>query len=236
LRLLTDPLLRDRIGPLRWAQRCPPPSLAQGLSAVLVSHQHRDHLDLPSLALVPRDVPIVVPRGAGRLFSAAKFGQVLEIGVGDEVSLGSVTVRAVHAEHDGRRARVGSPTQALGYLIRGGSTVYFAGDTDLHPAMADLAAERVDLALLPVGGWGATLPSGHLGPQTAAEALQLIRPVAAVPIHWGTLRLPVAWRTAPARFTEPGTEFAAAAAAVAPRVRVVVAEVGRRVDVSAGTS
>jgi L-ascorbate metabolism protein UlaG (beta-lactamase superfamily) len=76
---------------------------------------------------------------------------------------------------------------ALGFLLDGPSRVYFAGDTDLFDEMAQLAG-RVDVALLPIAGWGPRLPPGHLGPESAARAVALIRPAVVIPIHWGTMR------------------------------------------------
>ena len=69
---------------------------------------------------------------------------------------------------------------------KGGDTVYFAGDTDIFPGMADLASD-LDLAILPIGGWGPTLRGGHMDPTTAASSLRLLRPRTAVAVHWGTL-------------------------------------------------
>ena len=74
---------------------------------------------------------------------------------------------------------------ALGYLLQGSQSVYFAGDTDLFPEMAALGG--VDVALLPVAGWGPRLPEGdHMNPRRAAEALKILKPRLAIPIHWGT--------------------------------------------------
>jgi len=76
---------------------------------------------------------------------------------------------------------------SLGYLLDGPERIYFAGDTDLFAGMSALAG-RVDVALVPIWGWGPRLPAGHLNPARAAEAIARIRPRLAVPIHWGTLR------------------------------------------------
>ena len=98
--------------------------------------------------------------------------------------------------------------------------MYFAGDTDLFDGMRDLPG--VDVALLPVWGWGPTLGEGHLDPDRAAEAAALMRPRVAVPIHWGTF-YPVGlkrWRPAPLH--EPPERFAARVAALAPGVEVRV--------------
>src|SRR5262249_15506342 len=82
-------------------------------------------------------------------------------------------------DHDGRRHPGGASGPALGYVLRGSRSVYFAGDTDLFAGMAALAP--LDVALLPVAGWGKKLGPGHLDPQRAAAALALLRPRIAVP-------------------------------------------------------
>ena len=72
-RLLTDPLLRDRVAHLRRHAPLPPDRDLQGIDAVLLTHLHRDHLDLPSLRRIGKKVPIVVPRGGGRLLLRRGF-------------------------------------------------------------------------------------------------------------------------------------------------------------------
>jgi L-ascorbate metabolism protein UlaG (beta-lactamase superfamily) len=75
---------------------------------------------------------------------------------------------------------------------------------------------------LPVAGWGSRLPAGHLDPRGAAQALRLLRPKTAVPIHWGTFRTPLAARPD----DRPAQEFARAAAELAPEVDVRVLAIG----------
>jgi L-ascorbate metabolism protein UlaG (beta-lactamase superfamily) len=182
-RLLTDPVLRERVLHLRRARTAVLPPLGE-LDAVLVSHAHWDHLDLGSLARIGRDVRIVIPRGAGKLVRRRGFGDVVELDLGDRVEIGSVSVTATRADHHAGRGPFGARAPAFGYLIEGTRRVYFAGDTDLFPELAELAP--VDLALLPVAGWGPRVPAGHLDPGRAAEAARLLGARAAVPIHWGT--------------------------------------------------
>ena len=74
---------------------------------------------------------------------------------------------------------------ALGYVVSGSQQVYFAGDTDLFAGMSALAG-ALDVALLPVAGWGPKVDAGHLDPLRAAKSLPLLKPRIAVPIHWGT--------------------------------------------------
>jgi L-ascorbate metabolism protein UlaG (beta-lactamase superfamily) len=218
-RLVTDPLLRDRVAHLHRIAPLPDlPGLMEP-DAVLISHAHHDHLDLPSLGRLPPSCRVLAPRGCGRLVRRAGLREVTEIGVGDRVSIASLEVLATPAEHDGRRLPVGRPVGAVGYDIRGSRRLYFAGDTDLFEGMRDLAG-GLDVALLPVWGWGRRLPAGHLDPERAARAAALLAPAIAIPIHWGTLAAPgVRWRADPAA---PARAFERAAARLAPDVEVRV--------------
>jgi L-ascorbate metabolism protein UlaG (beta-lactamase superfamily) len=229
-RILTDPAIRARIGPLRRVIRVPDRHRLAGIDAILISHLHWDHLDLPSLHDLGVRVPVVVPVGAGRWLTAAGFRHVTEMGRGDRLTLGSVEVAAVPAVHSGFRPPAGPTAQALGYVIRGSRSVYFAGDTDLFPEMAALSG-LIDLALLPVWGWGPMLGrGGHLDPIRAAESLRLIRPRAAVPIHWGTYWPHALGRVYPGRLVEPPAAFVEHAAELAPDVRTLPTEPGDEVD------
>jgi L-ascorbate metabolism protein UlaG (beta-lactamase superfamily) len=186
VRLLTDPVYRSRVIHLRRQVAAPDPTRMTDPDAVLVSHQHFDHLDLPSLRGFGPDVRILAAPGCAGLLRKKGFRNVQELDVGRSTMVGTVTVTAVPAEHDGNRRPLGSPGRAVGFLVEGSSSVYFAGDTDLYDEMAS-HLEAVDVALLPVWGWGHTLGPGHMDPERAAEAAGLIRPRLAIPIHWGTL-------------------------------------------------
>jgi L-ascorbate metabolism protein UlaG (beta-lactamase superfamily) len=153
-----------------------------------------------------------------------------ELRVGERTKVGDVTVEAVPADHDGRRYPVGPPMAAVGYLIEGATRIYFAGDTDLFDGMAELAG-RVDVAALPIWGWGPRLPVGHLDPETAAQAAALIRPGIAIPIHWGTLRSIGAQRGADPQ--EPARRFSEAAARLAPATQLRVLLPGERLELAA---
>jgi L-ascorbate metabolism protein UlaG (beta-lactamase superfamily) len=137
-----------------------------------------------------------------------------------------MTVRAVPALHEVRRAWRSLP--AVGFVIEGEWRVYFAGDTDLFDQMSELGP--LDLALLPVWGWGPTLGPGHLNPRSAAEAVTRLRPRGAVPIHWGTYFPAWAGRDGHRALEAPGHEFAAHAAALAPDVDVRVLGSGEQLD------
>jgi L-ascorbate metabolism protein UlaG (beta-lactamase superfamily) len=228
LRLLTDPLLRDRITFLRAGRRAREPSLSQRLDAVLLSHFHRDHYDPRSFAKLDRSTLVVGPPGTASRLSRRGFQNVVELRPGETHVVNGVQVGATEALH-GRRPWP-FRSVAVGFVASGSRRVYFAGDTDLFPGLAELAAERLDVALLPVGGWGPRLGAGHLDPRRAAKALQLIRPRVAVPIHWGVLRPLGLGRATLDYLTRPGERFARLAAELAPEVEVRVLEPGESLE------
>ena len=216
---ITDPALRSRIFHLRRLGPVDTGTL-DAVNVILISHIHYDHLDLPSLDRFDPAAQVLVPAGAGDLLRRRGFRSVREVAAGDDVDLGEVVVRVTHAEHASSR-RVGTAkTPAVGYVIAGSRTVYFAGDTDVFEGMGSLG--RIDVALLPVAGWGPRLPAGHLDPARAVHALELIKPSIAVPIHWGTY---APWRR-PSGSAAPADAFADLAASLAPAVDVRVLRPG----------
>jgi L-ascorbate metabolism protein UlaG (beta-lactamase superfamily) len=224
--ILTDPMLRGWLGPLRRQGPPPGPDIPGVADVVLISHLHRDHLDLPSLKRVPANTPVVTPRGAARWVAKAGAADIREMAIGETISIDGVGLTAVRAVHDGYRDRHrGVEIEPLGYLIRrDGHTVYFAGDTDLFPEMSELGS--VDTALLPIWGWGTSVGEGHLDPERAARAVQMILPRLAVPIHWGSFYPVGLRRLRPEPLTEPPLEFARRARRLAPDVEVRVLEPG----------
>lgn len=228
LRVLTDPVLRLWIGPIH--RRVDPVEIdLASIDVVLISHLHRDHLDLPSMKLLGGEVNVVVPDGAGDLLRSSGFDRVTELDVGGSTLVGGITIEAVRAVHDGRRVPFGSGPPPLGFRIGGEHSIYFAGDTDIFPEMAELAP-GLDLALLPIGGWGPTLRGGHMDPTRAAQALTLLRPRTAVAIHWGTFWPVGICRIRRARFEEPARRFVEEARRVAPNVAIPMLDPGGQLD------
>ena len=222
-RILTDPFLRDRLGPLERHGPVPDVEGLGDIDLVVISHGHPDHFDRRSLATLRGRPVVVVPRGLGEAVESATAREVIELSAGDKVDIEGVAIRAVPARH---WISPGSPrAHPLGYLIDAGTRIYFAGDTGRTRWMSDLEG-AVDVALLPVWTWGPHLGPGHLGPRSAAEVLRDIRPAIAVPIHWGTLyprRLHRVWRSP---LDEPGDRFARQATTIAPDVDVRVLRPG----------
>ena len=237
--VLTDPVLTDRVSALTRVSRSCTPADHAGADLVLLSHLHGDHLHLPSLRLLGPDTRVVVPRGAGPWLRAKGIRRVEELAPGEELTDGGLHVTGMAADHSGHRwgprSTRGPQAVAMGHLITaGGRTVYAAGDTDLFDGMG--ALPDLDVALLPVWGWGPTLGPGHLNPERAARAVALLRPRVAVPVHWGTLAL--AWLArAPGRagarmrrlLVDPPREFAAAVADLGLPTRVAVTTPGHDV-------
>ncbi len=227
VRLLTDPVLRDRIGYIRRQGSVVDPSWKDGVDAVLISHAHLDHLDLPSLRRLGRDARLIVPEGSGDLLARDGFRNVEEVRPGDWTRVETVEVEATLATHDGTRHPFGPVAETLGFVVHGERSVYFAGDTDIFPEMNGLH-DALDVALLPVWGWGPTLGEGHMNPRRAAESLTMLRPRTAIPIHWGTFApLGLGWLR-PRFLIDPPYDFVEHASDLAPDVDVHVVHPGNR--------
>jgi L-ascorbate metabolism protein UlaG (beta-lactamase superfamily) len=222
--LLTDPLLRARMFHLR-RQVDPVGSTLAEPDAVLISHQHFDHLDIHSLRRIGKSTRIIAPPTAAGLLRKRGFTEAEPLAVGESSVVGPVTVTAVPAEHDGRRHPFAKGGEAVGFMVDGSRQVYFAGDTDIFPGMTDLAG-NLDFALVPVWGWGHTLGPGHLDPSGAAEAVGLLRPRIAVPIHWGTFFPLGLARWGRRHLTDPPHQFASQVAERSPEVEVRLLEPG----------
>ena len=223
--LLTDPILTDRLIHLR-RMAGPTPVLPGPPDAVLLSHLHADHFHLPSLKAVPGEPLFVLPRGTAAFVAkglgAAYAGRCVELAPGEETRIGAVTVRAVPAAHDGGRGPWSRlRADAMGFVVEGATRTWYGGDTGLFDGMSQLGP--LDLALIPVGGWGPTLDShGHLDATEGAEALRRVKAAWAVPVHYGTFWPLGRSRVRPRMFAEPGREFARRAATAAPDTQVRV--------------
>lgn len=235
--VLTDPLLGESNGVLRRAAPAPDPERWREPDAVLVSHLHHDHAELPSLRRLPGATVLSAEDNATWLRRRAGIptAAALRDHVPHELADTDVRVVQVRADH-GHRPMPHRPNAAHGHLLLSGDTrVWFAGDTSLYDEMADLpdlAGGEIDLALVPVGGWAPRLSGGHMGPVDAARACARVGARVAVPIHWGTLHLPGMRARPPGWMDRPGPDFARALAREAPGCRPVLLGVGESQDLS----
>jgi L-ascorbate metabolism protein UlaG (beta-lactamase superfamily) len=234
-RVLTDPLLRDQALPLRRRGPRPAPHAWEGSDAVLLSHLHHDHADLRSLRMVSGRPVVTTPRNARWLLSHGIAGVDGRWDRWDRVSASDLAVRLVPAVHHSR-PMPHRPNESSGHLLRSGDfVVWVAGDTALFQGMNELpevAGGRIDLAVVPIGGWGPRLSGGHMGPAQAAEACALVRPRWVVPVHWGTLHPPGMRNRPPGWMDRPGELFKQEMVRVAPQCQAVVLSVGTRANLS----
>ncbi|CAN5156324.1 MBL fold metallo-hydrolase [soil metagenome] len=185
VRVATDPVLVDRLWHLRRHTLTPPPT-SLDTDVVLVSHLHTDHLHEPSLVRFAADVPIVVPRGAAKLLPRLDRSRVLEVAPGETIEVAGLHVEILPAHHDGRRfpwLRHEAP--AIGFRVAGPTHAFwFPGDTGMRDGFTDVAS--VDLALVPIGGWGPSLGPEHLDPAEAVVATEQVGARWTMPVHYGT--------------------------------------------------
>ena len=230
VRILTDPLLTRRLAHLR--RRAPTPTVGP-VDAVLVSHVHMDHLHLASLRMTASDARLIVPEGAARLVRTLSVRSIEEVRRGAIVRVrdpasgrSAVDVEVVHAHHlsgRGPHSRVSAPP--VGYVVRvAGRAVYFAGDTDLFDDMRAMGS--LDVALLPIWGWGRSLGERHLNPESAAVATSWLDPVTVVPIHWGTYSALRFGGGRPAWIDQPPNAFRDALAGLGLQDRLCVLQPG----------
>jgi len=201
-RFLTDPVWGERSSPLTWLgpQRWYPPPLAlddiPSLDAIVISHDHYDHLDYPTIvALADRDTMFVAPLGAGAHLEywGVPAERIVELEWWEEQRFGDLRLVSIPARHaSGRTLFDQNRTLWAGYAFIGRERrALFTGDTGLFPAMSDVG-ERLgpfDVAMIEVGQYGQSWPDWHLGPEQAVRAHQMLQGGVMLPIHWGLFDL-----------------------------------------------
>jgi L-ascorbate metabolism protein UlaG (beta-lactamase superfamily) len=220
VRVLTDPVWGERVSPVSFAGpkrfHPAPVPLAQlpKLDAVIISHDHYDHLDYPTiLELAKTDVPFITSLGVGAHLEAWGLPEerITELDWWETAELrrGGVTVTAAPSQHFSGRG-VGSRNGTLwsSLVVRGPTrSVFFSGDTGLTPEYAQIK-ERLgpfDLVMLEVGAFHPAWGDIHLGPANALEALALLGNPSFLPVHWGTFNLAIhAWDDPPETLMELG--------------------------------
>jgi L-ascorbate metabolism protein UlaG (beta-lactamase superfamily) len=218
LRVLIDPFWSERASPLPWVGPrrwfAPPIALADlpHIDAVLISHDHYDHLDHGTIAAMRDwDTVFVVPLGIGA--HLAYWGiaprRIIELDWWESTRMRGVEIVAMPARHaSGRINPQSDVTLWSGFALRGARhRVYYSGDTGLFPAMSDIGRRYgpFDLTLIEAGQYDADWPDWHSGPEQAVEANRRVMGKMMMPVHWGLLKL------AHHGWTEPAERVLAAA-------------------------
>jgi L-ascorbate metabolism protein UlaG (beta-lactamase superfamily) len=201
-RVLTDPVWSDRASPLGWLgpRRWYPPPLPlaelPALDAVVVSHDHYDHLDRPSIvALREKTARFVVPLGVGAHLVnwGVPEAQITELDWWGETTVNGLRIVCTPARHASGRMLVDNDSKLwAGYALVGPRhRAYYSGDTGLFPAMRDIGARLgpFDLTLIEVGQYDRAWPDWHIGPEQAVLAHQLVGGKVMLPVHWGLFEL-----------------------------------------------
>jgi len=225
VRLLVDPVWAERAsfvsfaGPKRFYP--PPLPLAElpGVDAIVLSHDHFDHLDEGFVrTFAARELRWITPLGVGdwlRKWGVAA-GSVTELDWWESTQVGDVTLTATPARHfSGRRIGITDRTLWCGWAVTSPQhRLYYAGDTAMQNEFAEIG-ERLgpfDLTMIEVGAYDKLWPDVHLGPEQAVEAHRLVRGDVLLPLHWGLFDLALhGW-------TEPIERVLAAAARHGVRV------------------
>jgi N-acyl-phosphatidylethanolamine-hydrolysing phospholipase D len=210
LNILTDPIWSERAspvqfaGPRRWVpaavdfDRLPP------IDAVILSHDHYDHLDSPTVTALCARFPAIrwyAPLGVPKFLRRHGARDITECDWWDEVDLAPLRVMCVPAQHfSGRRIGRRNDTLWSGWTLRSDShALFFAGDTALHPEFPAIATQAgpFDIAILPIGAYDPRwfMGSVHMSPEDCTQAVTQLhreqngRRLITVAAHWGTFKL-----------------------------------------------
>jgi L-ascorbate metabolism protein UlaG (beta-lactamase superfamily) len=220
-RFLTDPIWGERTSPLSWIgpKRWYPPPLALAdlpeLDAVVLSHDHYDHLDYPTIAAMRDwDTTFIAPLGVGvhLAYWGVPEDRIVELDWWDRHTFGDLELVATPARHaSGRHLLDQNHTLWAGYAFIGSERrAFFSGDTGLFPALSEIG-ERLgpfDVTMVEVGAYAQAWPDWHLGPEQAVRAHKMLRGKVLLPVHWGLFKLGLEGWTEPIERTVVAAEAA----------------------------
>ncbi len=201
-RVLADPVWSDRVspsasvGPHRLHPVPPGVDQLPRLTAVIISHDHYDHLDLPTIRrlVATQTAPFVVPLGIGAHLQrwGVPVERIVELDWDGSVRVGGLTLTCTEARHfSGRGLRRDSTLWSSWALTGPRHRVFFGGDSGYTPAFAEIGARLgpFDVTLLPIGAYAPQWPDIHMDPEQAWRAHGDLGGHLLVPIHWGTFDL-----------------------------------------------
>lgn len=216
-RVLTDPVWSERISPFgpaspRRFQPVPIPVTAlPQLDAIVISHDHFDHLDHKTiLSLATIDTPYVVPLGVGEYLEAwgVPPSRIIELDWWETTTIRGLRITATPAQHYSGRVGKRNHTLWSSFVIETDRhRIFFSGDTALTPDFDQIRDRKgpFDLVMLEVGGFNTAWDHIHLGPANALEALRMLGGGRFMPVHWGTFNLALhAWDSPPETLLELG--------------------------------
>lgn len=201
MRVLTDPVFGSRLGPVPFAGpkrfHAPPVTIGElpALDAILISHDHFDHLCKTTvIELAKLDVPIVTSLGVGAYLEAygVPAERIHELDWGEHAELRGLQFTATPAQHFSGRVGGRNATLWSSWVIASDHhKLFFSGDTGLTPEFADIRAQHgpFDLVMLEIGAWHPAWGSVHLGPENALKAFELLGGGTLMPVHWATFDL-----------------------------------------------
>jgi L-ascorbate metabolism protein UlaG (beta-lactamase superfamily) len=235
--LLTDPVWTERASPFRHMgpKRFHPPPLPLAelprLDAVVISHDHYDHLDKDTVpVLAATGVPIVTSLGVGERLErwGVPAAQITELDWHEETTIGGVRITATPARHFSGRGVLDRNKSLWSSWVFAGPRhkVFFSGDTSLYDGLADIGRAHgpFDLDLMKIGAYSPAWPDVHMTPEEALRAHAMIGGPSMLAIHWGTFNLAFhAWNEPPERLVRAAREG---------KVQVLVPRPGEAVEPS----
>ncbi len=237
-RILTDPVWSERVSPSEWIgprRFFPPPLPLEELppiDAVVVSHDHYDHLDMRTIeALAARGARFLVPLGVGAHLEdwGVPPSQTDELDWDESRPVGGVTATFAPARHFSGRSLTGRDATLWGSWVLAGPEhrVYFSGDSGYFDGFRQIGAAYgpFDATLMSVASYGPTWPHVHMTPEELVQAHVEIRGGVFIPVHWATFNLAFHDWNEPIR--------RASAAAAAAGVKVLAPRPGESIEPAA---